>query len=306
MSEYEDFRVTIELRSPLGTPLQSDTLFGHLAWQVRYAEGEEGVRRFLEEFAEWPPFVFSDGFPAGLLPRPLLSVPAPAGDTREEYAEARRRRKARFVPVEDFLGLLRGERPPGEPVSEPWRTVRVPHAPINRRTGTVGSAPGFYHARGRVPERGAEVHLYLRTLPDWKERVLGLLAALAAVGYGRRKSSGWGEFRVKDCRRWEGFAPAGRTDGFVSLSSYAPAGGDPTDGRWRLRLKHGKLGENAGQGRPFKKPLIQFEPGAVFRCPGPVRPVYGRLIAGIAPGMPRVVQCGLTLAAPCRWEPAGD
>ena len=74
--------------------------------------------------------------------------------------------------------------------------------------------------------------------------------------------------------------------------------------RWRLRVKRGFLGEHAVSGNPFKRPLVQFEPGAVFHAAGTaVGPYYGRLVSEIAPGMPAAVQNGYTFAVPCRWRP---
>jgi CRISPR-associated protein Csm4 len=96
-------------------------------------------------------------------------------------------------------------------------------------------------------------------------------------------------------------------DGLVILSTYLPAQNDPATGYWRLRLKLGRLGESAGAGRPFKKPILELEPGAAFRCPDPGRrPWLGRLIDGLAPGLPAAVQNGQALTCPCRWPAEPD
>jgi CRISPR-associated protein Csm4 len=44
--------------SPFSTPIQADTLFGHLCWALRYLEGDEKkLLKFLEEFDSKPPIL---------------------------------------------------------------------------------------------------------------------------------------------------------------------------------------------------------------------------------------------------------
>jgi len=301
---YQDYRMTFRLLSPLGTPMQSDTLFGHIAWQVRHEEGEEGILRFLEAFEDdEPPFVLSDAFPAGLMPRPLFPRPPSFAASPDAYATLKRWHRAPFVRVEDFLRLIRGDIETAEPLESPWVTVETPHAPISRHTGTVGTDPGFYHTEALALTRGSSVHVYLRVQPGWKDRLEHLFRALSRVGFGRDKSVGAGAFEITGFERWDGFGTPDGADSFVSLSTMVPAKSDPTEGRWRLRVKHGFLGEHAGSGMPYKRPLIQFEPGAVFKVDSPPpKPIYGRMVRDIAPGLPEAVQCGLTLAVPGRWR----
>lgn len=55
------------------TPLQADTIFGHLCWRIKHAGGS--VEEFLEAMDPkkepfGPPFVLSNGLPNGCIPRP--------------------------------------------------------------------------------------------------------------------------------------------------------------------------------------------------------------------------------------------
>ncbi len=72
VNAYEDYRILVEPTGPIGTPWQSDTLFGHFVWLVAMQEGKAAVQKFLEPFLDRePPFILSDGFPENLLPSPL-------------------------------------------------------------------------------------------------------------------------------------------------------------------------------------------------------------------------------------------
>lgn len=305
----QDVRVTIRLLAPLGTPWHSDTVFGHLCLHIAQADRAMGVEEFLRPFREGrPPFVLSDGFPGPLLPRPLVPLPEGESASPDEYATMKERRRSLFVSETDFQALRRGEAVAWTPVADPWMRFEQAHAAISRLTGTTGGGDdgdgGHLFQRELLTlTEGDELTLYVRAEGVWSERVPELLTQMAPLGFGKHRSTGAGAFEVTGVEPHEGFAPLPEANGFISLSSYCPAHGDPTVGRWRLRLKHGKLGEGGNPANVFKRPLILFEPGAVFATGGPPHPHYGRLIPAIAPGMPEAVQGCFALAVPCVIPP---
>jgi CRISPR-associated protein Csm4 len=67
-------RVRFSTNTTLGTPLHADTLWGHLVVYYGYRYGQDALGDLLEQFEEDPPFVVSDGFPEGYLPRPRLEL----------------------------------------------------------------------------------------------------------------------------------------------------------------------------------------------------------------------------------------
>lgn len=72
----KSYTLKIEPISPFLTPLESDTLFGHICWALEYLGGFTGSKNlinFLDEFNKQnPPFIMTNAFPAGYLPFPLL------------------------------------------------------------------------------------------------------------------------------------------------------------------------------------------------------------------------------------------
>jgi len=68
------------------------------------------------------------------------------------------------------------------------------------------------------------------------------LEALSWRGFGRKASTGLGAFEVdgdpEPCT-WLDIKDS--HNGFVSLSHFVPRQSDPTDGLWRLHLKHPKF-----------------------------------------------------------------
>lgn len=75
------YRLTIEPLSAFGSPLQSDTIFGHLMWALYYTarqDGDKNLQTFLNRYrAGSPPLLVSAGFPEGRLPLPILETPLP-------------------------------------------------------------------------------------------------------------------------------------------------------------------------------------------------------------------------------------
>jgi len=71
------YKLKLQVYSALQTPLQPDTLFGHLCWSIRYTEGQQALQAFLDSFMQGsPPVVLGSAFPEGFWPAPLLPGPS--------------------------------------------------------------------------------------------------------------------------------------------------------------------------------------------------------------------------------------
>jgi CRISPR-associated protein Csm4 len=287
----------------VGTPWQSDTIMGHLAWCVVLREGEPGLKRFLEPFLEKsPPFVVSDGFPLGLLPKPFFPYAQALRQemSAEESALAKKAKDAPFLTTEDFDDFRRGKDRRPSPLESPWKSFEMLHAVIDRTTFSTEGQGNIFTTRAQALALEPSVmSVYVRAKEEVVESVRDLFEYLSTIGFGRDKSTGSGEFRVVGFTECDLFAGFDQANGFISLSTHVPAQTDPADGFWKLHVKRGKLGEGAGRGNPFKRPLFQFLPGSVLFTGGAPAPWYGRVVEGIAPGMPEAVQICYCLTAPC-------
>lgn len=71
------FEIKLAVRSPLGTRLAADTLFGHLCWSILYQEGQAALTDFLRAYHDGaPPLVLGDPQPDGFWPLPVLPKPS--------------------------------------------------------------------------------------------------------------------------------------------------------------------------------------------------------------------------------------
>lgn len=287
--------IELKLESPVLTPFQADTIFGHLCWMVKYGDGEEALGKFFEPFKRGePPFLISDGFPWDLLPKPLsaeLNITDPI--------QRKNIKKLKWVEIPDFDRIRRGKTITEFGTKEdksPTQTTST-HNIINRLTNTTLSEGGVYIIQETlIPE----VSIYLKVVSDeWKDKVIELLQTLSKTGYGRKKSIGKGQFSVKEVGEFT-FNTIKNANGFITLSNFCPAETDPTEGFYKTFVKYGKLGEEfTFSGNPFKRPLLMVKTGSVFKTNNQPKEFYGHLVQdGIAPAKPEVIQYTYAFAVP--------
>ncbi len=317
------YRVRLSLDSASLSAWQSDTIFGHLCWTVRYDEGEEALGQFLAPFlAGEPPLILSNGFPGDLLPRPVLPPELPPGletPKRDQVAAMRRVRQGRgihHVDLEEFNAICRGERVLLRPKEARVEDRTVLKNLINRLTGTTAGSEAEEAAAGNLYDLEEIVYLkkdplgkktpvpisiYLKAADDaWAERASQLFERMALAGFGAKKSAGYGRFKVESFEPFDDFAAPDGANGFVSLSNFVPAQADPLEGHYKTLVKYGKLGEEFASSSaisPFKFPLLMLAAGATFRDDHP-RDFYGRMVEGIHPQHEDIVQYGYAFAVP--------
>ncbi len=291
--------VKLKVESPVLTPFQADTLFGHLCWIVKYLDGEEALKKFLEPFKSGElPFVISDGFPANLLPKPLSAEVSVA-----DPEQRKKIRKLEWVEIQDFDRIRQGESITNLEIKEDKEPIRTTstHNIINRLTNTTLSEGGVYS----IPETVIpEISIYLKTADEqWKNNVVNLLKELSKSGYGRKKSIGKGQFYVEGVEEFN-FSPIQDANGFITLSNFCPKDTDPTEGIYKTFVKYGKLGEEfTFCGNPFKKPLLMIKTGSVFKTNGQSKDYYGQMIDKIAPAKEsEVIQYAYAFAVSVKYQ----
>lgn len=301
------YRIRFRLASPLATPLHSGTLFGNLCWAWRYLYGEASLAEWLCSLPE-DPFLISDGFPAGMLPRPLLKPARQRAQTLKEIQDYKKLKKRKLIPREVFLELrgrlseeallgrlreieekeeeLRKRRTPHELEQqgrESW--VRVPHNRIHRITGRTPDEGGLFFTE-ELWTTGLRQYrdVYVRTsLPE--EKLGELFRQVARWGYGKDATWGRGRFDGIELFREDGGLFDGQGSRAMSLS-HGSLTANMARPRYQLETHYGRLGGvYSSTSSPFKYPLLLLKPGSTFDAgPGP----FGELLREVHPSMPAV------------------
>jgi len=311
------YKVQLDMQSASGTLWQADTIFGHLCWALRYLEGEKALSDFLDWYENgMAPLLVSNGFPGGrhpdtsghqrvngpgdMLPNPILPpVPVPASlplaGQLEHFRQVKEAKKVGYLTREDFDSVLRGRGFDPEPYKskKPETSTRTTlKNQINRLTGTTGEGGELFPFEEHFWET---VTIYLKIESGFEDKVKKLFEYLKDVGYGKRKSVGYGQIKKLDFKAFDGFATPPDANGFVSLSNFVPAENDPTNGSWRVLVKYGKLSEGyAADQNVFKKPLFMLEAGSTFYS-SPIKDYYGQMVKELAKDHDEVVQYGYAL-----------
>jgi CRISPR-associated protein Csm4 len=260
------------IHSGLATPLLGDTLFGHIVWGIALKEGEAAVRDFLSSFDNGKPAViFSNGFPHGFLPFPLMK-PVSRELSIEEYSTLKQIQKRKYIKMEyfqekDFVFSRKNIALAGEKDNLPDEIQEIErmHNTINRITGTTVENGGLFSANEKWIKKD-NIPLFdvyaLTDLPP--KRLKELIENGLENGYGADSSTGKGYLSVHDNIDPVTFPAKGNR--FMALSHFVPAEKDRiTDLRADLFTKYGKLGGIFVYTKnPFKKPIVMFREGATF------------------------------------------
>lgn len=314
------YRLIIKPLSPFQTPLQSDTLFGHICWALRYLKGEDELLKFLKAFDDNnAPLILSSGFPKDYLPMPVLR---PLSIKEEEALQKQNESKLEFVrnmktlkkvsyiqvsamemlknnlSYYNLFKHLRGEislKKPQNIEDKPFsKTDEVWHNAKNRLTDRVIEGKLFAKQDTFYGE-DSELNVYVEDAFFDKKSLCEIFDFISRSGYGADKSVGRGAFKYDLLDGWN-LPEAENPNAFMTLSHYHPKEGDFKDGFYDMTTKFGKIGGHWASGidgGPFKMPLLMMNPGSVF-LPNNHKPFYGGLIPKVH-RQPGVVHYGIAM-----------
>jgi len=317
------YKITWIPRSAYATPLQSDTIFGHLCWAVRYLfdDGGHKLEEVLEELKQRSALLISSAFPKGQLPRPALSLnhgklarlgarlreEFPGIDDEVAYALNKKARKHPFVEIcqlqensfaysaEEFqYSLLRQfaieAARKGEPGGEKDAGLKQDgiefHNKIDRVSGTTDGTGELFASP--VSYLATTMESYLETNLFAEEELKAIFAHIALTGFGKDKNTGKGRFEIKvEPYTW---ADCPRFNAYLNLSNMVPADTDPVLASCDSGTKFPRVGGDlATTATPFKFPLYVIRPGSVFFAEDEAQRPRGTLLGNVHPD-PRIVQ----------------
>ena len=296
------YRYRLKPLSPLITPMQSDTMFGHFCWAILYQDGEDSLKRFLNKYDAnlQAPVLFSSAFLSGYIPRPTLPslgreqarefVKRHFGTDKASIFEGLTKFKSwgklRLVKINHWKAIkdsyndeMLYELLLNEDTSDDGKKDIVfelsAHNMISRETGSVPSEGGGLFTRGKMwYDLDISLDLYVLINDATLKAPVDtfLTQYLPQNGFGADKSLGMG---VLDISRDEDFDPddfkVSSANALMSLSLAAFQNMARYRAFYRLKTKFGKLGGDfsvsspmGGDTRPFKKPVLMYEEGSVF------------------------------------------
>jgi len=289
------YRIDVHPLGPMATDLVSGTLWGQIAWAVRYLEGEKALADWLVEQQErhW---LVSSQMPAGMIPKPLLEACFnPPSDAQLEQMQASKAvNKKAFISEPLFLklrhrlsdenlvqALVEGCGAGDEPAAaldSIFIDVKEAHNRINRITGRTPSTGGLFFHDATFGAPNARMQVFIQTPEPCDQRLQGLLEHIGNNGFGANASTGSGTISFAIQRETSLFEVGGTRAMSLFHGIITPNMARP---RYKLHTHFGKLGGHFAVGgyRPFKYPILMVQPGATFRPEG--SGPFGRLLDGV-------------------------
>lgn len=283
---YETYLWKIKPISSFITPWQSDTIYGHFLWGISLLYGDNEVRKVIDDFKKLnSPFIISDGFIDGKLP--FLKKKNIKREKNKIFAEKLSMTLGEIVKKEKIINKishinleefnkLRGNYTNEEFVLDKLKNEEVKkeqisaeevvmHNIINRCSGTTAEN-GLFFSKETFTDK--EIYIFIKIRKDYSvEKIKEIIKFVEGNGYGKKSSTGKGDFKTVSLEKFDGFAEIKNADGFVVLSNYIPKEFDYKEIVHETPLikfaKIGSCGRNAEN--PFKKPFACFRAGSIFR-----------------------------------------
>jgi CRISPR-associated protein Csm4 len=295
MADMTLYRITLQVCSPLATPLKGDTIWGHIVWGIANHEGEKQVAEFLaQEGGDTPPLVVSSAFPEGRLckpiPEPRERSAAPLDS--DTYAKIKQDKKVKYIAASEYLTGIPETAPEN---GTPFKSVQVLHNTIDRESGMVLESEGGLYA---VREEWAKVpnwDIYILSSFD-AGRVKELCEWAFENGYGADASTGKGKIEIKT----EPQAVQAKKNGaaYMALGPFVKAGENGITGlRGDIFIRSGRLGGAfASVLSPYKKTVVLYDEGAVLTAEKPLQ-FAGKMLPAMH-GDPRICQSAFAPVVP--------
>lgn len=327
-------KLKLKLKSGLLSELQSDTIFGHFAWRFKDEHGENKLTEFLNLFTEGNPvFTVSDGFFEKkfwdkekkkiiaeniYFPKPLkLTPPDFESKNKKEriinFIKQKESKSRRLITLEGLNFYLNSELDNFDNSLAETDSKDFPKFEDDLRVSVEIDRNSFQSKDGQLfsynpkyLDDDTSIVVFIKIIDDTKwenNNCEKILKSVFEIGYGKKKSSGYGHFEViGEFKNFDGFNEPAESNGFVNLSHYLPADKDKIiDAYYDINVKYGKLGEEKSNSQnPFKPPMLLMKPGSCFLT-NEEKDFFGRTVKGLIDYQPNIVHNGIAFSLNCKF-----
>jgi len=310
-------KIKLRLKSGLLSELHSDMIFGHFAWRFKERFADKKLEEFLNLFVNGEPiFTVSDGFfekdNEVFFPKPLKLTPAKfsAKDKKDrivQFLKQKESKSRKFITLNELNLYLNGnlnefEKSLEEQYINPPQFVSDLRVSVEIDRETFQSKEGqLFPYHPKFLDNNTFISIFVKVFDEnkWDEyKCEDVFNDVFEIGYGKKKSSGYGEFEVLGgFEEYQGFQEPQESNGFISLSHYLPANSDEIqDAYYEMNVKYGKFGEELSVSQnPFKPPIILLAPGSCFMT-SKRKDFYGRVIKGVSDYLPKTIHNGFAFS----------
>jgi CRISPR-associated protein Csm4 len=284
-------KLKLKLKSGLLSELQSDTIFGHFCWRMREQYGEESLNNFINIYHENNPvFTVSDGMIEEgnniFYKKPYVNSEFNIKSNNKEerisnFLLHKVIKDRTHITIDQLNLFLNGDlctyknsfNLPGIKdltIPKLKQDLRV-SVGIDRETMSSKVSQLFSYNPNYLESKDDQTFfvVFIKIINENKYLELHceeILRSVFEIGFGKKKSSGYGQFEVNSIESFNEFHEPRNVNGFITLGNYLPDKKDSLQsGFYEYNVKYGKLGEHLSMSEnPFKKPIILFTSGSCF------------------------------------------
>jgi len=297
------YALTIKLKSGLLTELQSDTIYGHFCWRLKEQFDDKKLTNFLSLYKNGNPiFLLSDGSikvnDEIRFPRPFIfDKPKVKQDKYEKvlnFVERKANKERNYLTLDEMNFFLsngkvkiidRAETSDSNKKNKKKKKIledglRV-SVQIDRQS--FGSMQGrLFSYKPKYPRDDVSFVVLVKVIDKTnffnEFNCEQILKDTFSLGYGKKKSSGYGQFEVLSFEEFNQIQEPKESNAFISLGNYLPSINDKVIPiAYDINTKYGKLGEELSSSEnPFKNPIVFLTAGSCFKT-DMKKEFYGRV-----------------------------
>lgn len=264
------YKIDIQPHGVFYTSIKGDMFFGMFCCTLADCLGNERLNLCLNGYAENKPFIiFSDAFPKGFLPKPMLPIQYYKTDSKNIEIDAKKRKEFKrrnWLPIE-CLKLptfqMKNEFKEVKFKQSFLKTANRIEQKTNHASGGVYSA---YTTEPIIYNMPLSIYMAVDESKISLEEIELIIKNIGMNGFGKKSSSGGGKFEV--CGNIEEVEiQSCKHTKFMTLAPCVPQSEilNADECFYKIFVRFGRHGsKNALSENPFKKPVITMDTGAVL------------------------------------------
>ncbi len=251
------YKTIITPTSNFSTLLKGDTLFGQLCWSVRFVFGRKRLEELLSDYDKSPFLIVSDGFSSGYLPKPKMTSVL----LGENILDKKSNRKKVWLTQKELRNGEYYKARTDKDINNIDKKDTIIRNSINYKTATTEGDKFSPYGINEMNFSKKDIYFLLGDyfkLEDLEQ----CLEFVSKSGYGKDSTIGKGRFEFTSLEK---ISSIDISNTYMSLSPFVPCNLQYKEIYYEPFTRFGKSGANRAFKKPFKKPIIFADYGAVVK-----------------------------------------
>lgn len=263
------YKIDIKPHGVFYTSIKGDMFFGMFCCAVADCLGNERLNVCLSGYEENKPFiVFSDAFPKGFLPKPMLPAQYYKTGNKDEFDANKRKeiKRKNWLPIESLNLPTFQMQNKFEEIKFKQSFLKTANRIEQKTNHASGGVYSAYTTEPIMYNTPLSIYMSVDESKISLEEIELIIKNIGMNGFGKKSSSGGGKFEV--CGNIEEVKLQNyKYNKFMTLGPCVPQSKilNADECFYKIFVRFGRHGsKNALSENPFKKPVITMDTGTVL------------------------------------------